>query len=1098
MPVSDRSAPFFFSLDPKGIGWGGQAVDLKAIPINAFAPVEIENDHFKGRMMMFHETGSEPGMELNSWTEDAADATETGERQKRGVELQIQGRFKKPCPPWTKSSGLWVCAELESPMKLGFLMQNVLKMIMAFVKKKSDGRFYYNLGTSSERPHLAFPVGQVFTCVVTPPGGEPPKLGSQELNDTKWQGPEGIEIKPENTYTFFYKTPFADLCTWDVLGVPGVSPLPGEKLVGDVTKVRLLFYDSGKAGSHAACRDGAMLEFVCSRGKPGDRWAEPDAVGEDDGQDVTTLLGDESEPSDSEPGEDAEEDENNDEVVEEAAEVEDDSEDEDEEPLEDEEKLSMAESMQLKEIEAWKPSNRVAFYLDNGGEVSVPFYIEAIDRRRRLRLNIWYVFHAKTSDTREWWYTLAVPQLVPLCRKRPKMKRTFRRGRTAARVKRYGAQSLEQFRHEVCKQLSPGEGTKLREAIVKAASSGFELKEIGESAELMKTPETPPKSITEVIKARRRKQTLLPPRFCNGSSRACELAFAQAKDGRASSLVEGVVGTIHFEGRMCEELLRLGKDGSVRLFAAYDCDKPRLKLSKEMIWEVNPIPGIFLGRFHLWELHTELRVLTFCCAGAEERDAWVSHFATAFAPEEASPPKSGRLKSGAEAVHMMSFLLDNTRVQRWRSGRRLVFNDRRLLMFHSEPVSTDVAGTLLERVLRLPEAPTQADLTNFLDATCVLKAVKLSDLTQSQYLTFWLNVYHCLLLHARKVLGTPKSRRELTRFNTRVSYVIDTRPVSLHEIERLVLRCPISDRVAVNAVSSTAQRGRSKVQLAASAAYSRMVFALCPARAEERQAAEEARQVEALQEDQAQHGGLQMQPSQQEMSTPTAGERPTREKRTGFVPECFPINAPSLPQMRRQFPENPCLFLGTVPERQRSLMKDRRMTLVLNRGNLESLPGIPIFSEDLLDKQVNAVASAFLVEFTAQKTSALGQPVLLLPHFCRGLHREMQRDRDAFLKFLWQYMPPSKKLNEKAQLAFRKYLGVPRKLGQLNRFHYDEELEPPPYPPMDFSAYFYSRALPDPPPFRKMESSGKDGTKSSPTPTGNPVAAEEESTMVTL
>ena len=29
-----------------------------------------------------------------------------------------------------------VCAELESPMKLGWLMQNVIKMIMAFVKKK--------------------------------------------------------------------------------------------------------------------------------------------------------------------------------------------------------------------------------------------------------------------------------------------------------------------------------------------------------------------------------------------------------------------------------------------------------------------------------------------------------------------------------------------------------------------------------------------------------------------------------------------------------------------------------------------------------------------------------------------------------------------------------------------------------------------------------------------------------------------------------------------------------------------------------------------------------------------------------------------------
>mmetsp|Transcript_6055 Transcript_6055/g.13397 ORF Transcript_6055/g.13397 Transcript_6055/m.13397 type:complete len:1098 (+) Transcript_6055:76-3369(+) len=1070
MPVSDRSAPFFFSLDPKGRGWGGSKQDLKAIPINAFAPVEIENDHFKGRMMMFHETGSEPGMELYSWTEDA-DAGLPGERRKRGVELQIQGRFKKPCPPWTKSSGLWVCAELESPMKLGFLMQNVLKMIMAFVKKKSDGRFYYNLGTASEKPHLAFPLGQVFTCIETPPDKEPPKLGSSELAETKWQGPEGMELKPENTYTFFYKTPFADLCTWEVLGVPGVSPLGGEKLVGDVTKVRLLFYDSTKAGSHAACRDGAVLEFLCAKGNPGDRWAEPEPEAED-GQDVLTALAEESESSASERGEDVEEEGGDDEVVEEAVEAEDDESEDDEEPLEDEDKLSMAESMQLKQIEAWRPSHKMAVFLDSGGDITVPFYIEAIDRRRRFRLHVWYVFQAKSSETKEWWHTLAVPQLVPLCRKRPKMKRTFRRGRTAAMVKRYGAQSLEQFRHEMCKQLVHDEGTKLREAIVKAASSGFELQEIAESAELM-APQESPKTIKEVIAQRKRKQTLLPPRFCNGSFRACELAFAQAKDGRTNTLTEGVVGCIHFEGRMCEELLRVGKDGSIRLFAAYDCDKPRLKIPKGQLLAVKALPGIFLGRFHLFELHTELSVLTLCCSDAKDRDTWVSNIELLLDTADTLP--AAGMKSGFVSNEQSAALLDNTRVQRWRPSRRLVMNDRRLLAMQTKDKQPqhEVAAFLLEQALALPDNPEQEELEKFLDATCILKAVNLSDLTQSQFFAFWLNVYHCLLLHARKVLGTPKSRRELTRFNTRVSYLVAFRPVSLHEIERSILRCPISDRVAVNAVSSTAQRGRSKVQLAASAIYSRMVFACCPSRVEELHAAEEARQAEVLEEDRERQDAVSA-PSQQELTSP----RPTSPRRppNGGVsnrflnPECFPIIQPSLPQIRRPFPEPPCLFLGYIPPRFRSHAKDRRMTLVLNRGNMESLKSIPIFSADILDKQITAVCKSFLVEYMQQKTSTLGQPVILLPHVCRGLHREMQRDRDAYLKFLGQYLPNEKKLNEKAQLAFRKYLGVPRKFGDLQRISYPPELEPPPFPPQDFTLYYYTRALPDPASLRRSES----------------------------
>merc|ERR1712008_505764 len=79
------------------------------------------------------------------------------------------------------------------------------------------------------------------------------------------------------------------------------------------------------------------------------------------------------------------------------------------------------------------------------------------------------------------------------------------------------------------------------------------------------------------------------------------------------------------------------------------------------------------------------------------------------------------------------------------------------------------------------------------DSTCQLKTVRFIGWTQDELLSFWLNVYHCLLLHGWLLLGTPKSKREARRFYSRVSYLVGTGPMSLAEIERIVLHLPPVD-----------------------------------------------------------------------------------------------------------------------------------------------------------------------------------------------------------------------------------------------------------------------------------------------------------------
>ena len=64
---------------------------------------------------------------------------------------------------------------------------------------------------------------------------------------------------------------------------------------------------------------------------------------------------------------------------------------------------------------------------------------------------------------------------------------------------------------------------------------------------------------------------------------------------------EALVGSVHFEGRICEELLRLSSDGFLRCFTPYDCEKPRISVHAGEILQIEALPGPTLGRFMLWQ-----------------------------------------------------------------------------------------------------------------------------------------------------------------------------------------------------------------------------------------------------------------------------------------------------------------------------------------------------------------------------------------------------------------------------------------------------------------------------------------------------------------
>ncbi|RYY82351.1 DUF547 domain-containing protein, partial [archaeon] len=79
----------------------------------------------------------------------------------------------------------------------------------------------------------------------------------------------------------------------------------------------------------------------------------------------------------------------------------------------------------------------------------------------------------------------------------------------------------------------------------------------------------------------------------------------------------------------------------------------------------------------------------------------------------------------------------------------------------------------------------------FLDTLTLLQALTsscLSSLTPSQYLTFYLNIYHTLYIHGVLLSSTPKSVFQFSKFFKTMAYEIGGEVMSLAEMEHGLLR----------------------------------------------------------------------------------------------------------------------------------------------------------------------------------------------------------------------------------------------------------------------------------------------------------------------
>ncbi|CAJ1364857.1 unnamed protein product [Effrenium voratum] len=166
---------------------------------------------------------------------------------------------------------------------------------------------------------------------------------------------------------------------------------------------------------------------------------------------------------------------------------------------------------------------------------------------------------------------------------------------------------------------------------------------------------------------------------------------------------------------------------------------------------------------------TPQRQFLFVMRSAEEADKWAASLKL-----QSSPSPSTSMPSPWK-----------DRLRRWPLNR-LVCNDFELCMDSSkDPLS------LSAKLLRLAvgsQGCGPEEVQQLTRLSCQLKTVDLMPLDPQDLWSFWMNVYHSLLVHACILYSRPRNLRQLLGFYNNCSYVVAGHIFSLAELEHLVLR----------------------------------------------------------------------------------------------------------------------------------------------------------------------------------------------------------------------------------------------------------------------------------------------------------------------
>ena len=233
--VVDERAAVFLNADISSIAIQEPDKLGSRLCVNADIPLEFENDHFKGRVVIIHR---EPSESTNHYR-----YRELLSARKRRWELRWQGKFKQSLP-----KSVLFGAEIQSSHapKINIASRTFLSILLRFSKVLARSRgsdLFTNVlkDELGETKYFYFPIHTSDMILSTPEGEAPPDIasvsplcpeGQNKQCNADFKDLRSIDIT--KTYTFVFYSMYVDFVTWDVQNVPiGLNGMSLNRLVGN-------------------------------------------------------------------------------------------------------------------------------------------------------------------------------------------------------------------------------------------------------------------------------------------------------------------------------------------------------------------------------------------------------------------------------------------------------------------------------------------------------------------------------------------------------------------------------------------------------------------------------------------------------------------------------------------------------------------------------------------------------------------------------------------------------------------------------------------------------------------------------------------------
>jgi hypothetical protein len=172
----------------------------------------------------------------------------------RIFELQIQGKFKK-----LPVGEVYIGAECRADLNMGFLVRTFAKGVMKFAGSMVSTLHYSFGDDSTSKDDKQFPhvCGRLYSAmdkfIVSRPGEPIPPLGSPFIEDfnhrearVKTKTIRKAEINLDNIYSFSVYSDNLDLSTWSIIGVPMLSTMNINSILGEAD-IYLVMYELPKS-----------------------------------------------------------------------------------------------------------------------------------------------------------------------------------------------------------------------------------------------------------------------------------------------------------------------------------------------------------------------------------------------------------------------------------------------------------------------------------------------------------------------------------------------------------------------------------------------------------------------------------------------------------------------------------------------------------------------------------------------------------------------------------------------------------------------------------------------------------------------------------